>query len=154
MSLKDAYRLMRTRKIHTFFKAYMKEDQRLMHGQKWDYDNPLLLTNQVKEILSEIDLNTLNEEEHWRCKEILWFWHHHAISSAIWRQKSRTDAIFHANEALRYQDEGHPNKITRLLHLLIHDKLEEAEKWAEQIHEDEQEATEMLFEEYRAGRFF
>ena len=154
MSLIDAYRVAGVEDIRAFFDTYMEEDQRLMHSHQWDYENPLLLTNQVKEILSKIDLDTLNEEEHWRCNEILYWWHHHAISSAIWRQKSRADAIFHTNEALRYRGEEHPNKITRLFYFLIHDKLEEAEAWAKQVHKDEREAAEWMLQEYKAGRFF
>ncbi|MGC9602160.1 MAG: hypothetical protein ABSE76_00235 [Minisyncoccia bacterium] len=155
MPLSDAYALAGVENIRALHRVYKKEDQRLMKCREWDYENPALLTNQIKEILDTIDLNALTEEERKWCQEMLWFWHHHAISSAIWRQKSRSDACFHAAEALRYQDEYHPNQITRLLYLLVHDKLLEAKVWAEQIKDEvEKQTAAELLQEYKAGEFF
>ena len=154
MSLKDAYMLANVENIRDLNQVYVDEDQRLMKSGQWDYENLVLLTNQIKEILADIDLNELTEEEREWCQEILWFWYHHAISSAIWRQKSKLDARFHADKALQYQGENHPNKITRLLYLLVHDQLLEAEVWAQQIDDDEKGTAAKLIREYQAGKFF
>ena len=153
MSLEDAYQLTGVSDIQSLFRVFNEEDQRLMHSWQWDYDNPDLLTNKIKEILSCLSPEQLSDEEFWRCQEMLWFWHHHAVSCAI-RKRNKASAEFHVARALRYMGDDHPNMITQLLNLLIHDQLEEAEKWAQKVGESEQEAAEMLLTTYKAGGFF
>ena len=153
MTLSDAYALVGVESAQGLHKAYCIEDQILMKSGTWDYKNPFLLTNRVKEILLALDPNSLDEHEReWR-QEILWYWHHHAISSALWIHKCRSEALSFATEALKYQDSDHPNKLTRLLYLLIQDKLAEAETWADEIVDEKIEAAELL-QEYKAGKFF
>ncbi|MEI7720229.1 MAG: hypothetical protein WCI89_03415 [bacterium] len=152
MALSDAYALMGVRDIHELHKAYGREDQRLFISREWDYENPLLVINQVREILAALDLVALTEEEREWCQEILWFWHHHAISCAMWK-RDRVKARFHACEAIRYQGVEHPNKVTRLLLLLIDDKLAEAEAWVQQIDED-RETAQYLVDLYKEGKMF
>jgi hypothetical protein len=152
MTLSDAYDLMGVRDIRELHKAYGREDQRLFVSREWDYENPSLLINQVWKILSALDLAMLTEGEREWCQEILWFWHHHAISCAMWK-RDRVTARFHACEALRYQGDEHPNKITRLLLLLIDDKLVEAEALVQQIDED-RETAQYLVDFYKEGKLF
>lgn len=134
---------------------YSAQDQILMRSHSWDYGDRDLIVNKVKDILEPIDPQTLTEDEReWR-QEILWFWYHHAISCAIWRYKDKEAAQKYAAMALEYQPQDHPNKITRLLSLLVNDKLEEAEKWAEEIQEEPEKSTAAsLVEEYKNDGFF
>lgn len=155
MSLQDAYTLVGATNIRELHRAFVDEDQRLMKSRAWDYDNPTLLTNRIKVILADLDLAVLSEEEREWCMEMLWLWHHHAISSAVWRQKDRAQARFHAAKALHYQCLGHPNRITQLLYLLVHDNLVEAEAWAAQITDEvEDETAASILREYKIGLFF
>jgi hypothetical protein len=126
-----------------------------MHTQSWDYNNSDLLVNKVKEILEPINPQILTEEERkWR-QEILWFWYHHAISCAKDRYKDKDAAKKYAAKALENQTPDHPNQITRLLDLLINDKLEDAERWAGGITEEPEKSTATsLIEEYKNGLFF
>lgn len=106
----------------------------------WDYDNPQQIHNKIKVELEEIDLATLSESERDWCREILWFWHHHAISCAYWKQ-DRDAACFHSAKALGYQEPGHPNKITKLLFFLIRDEIAQARLWAETIDDEVESLT-------------
>jgi hypothetical protein len=100
-----------------------------------------------------VDPNTLTEEEKdWR-QEILWFWYHHAISCAIWK-KDKAKAIEYSEKALSLQDENHPNKITKVLNLLVNDKIVAAEEFVKTI-DAEKDSAEGLVEDYkREGGFF
>jgi hypothetical protein len=114
--------------VNTFLNlslAYSREDQKLMKSRTWDAYNPALITNQVKAILEQIDPNDLEEADcMWR-NEILWFWHHHAISC----ERSRSRAQAYADKALALQSDDHPNRITRLLWLLAYDRVDDAKQW-------------------------
>ena len=57
------------------------------------------------------------------------------------RYKDKEKARVCATKALELQPEDHPNKITKLLDLLVNDKLEEARKWAENITEEPEKTT-------------
>lgn len=94
---------------------YVQIDQVLFKSGEWNYNNPALLTNQVKSILERVDTNSLTADElEWR-QEILWFWYHHAISCARW--KGDKEAALHFSEvALELQTDEHPNQITKLLY--------------------------------------
>ncbi|HEY4490187.1 MAG TPA: hypothetical protein VJC12_02945 [Candidatus Paceibacterota bacterium] len=153
--LRAAYVLLAAKTPLGLSHRYSEEDQKLMKDGSWDYNNPNLVVNKVKEILEAVDSATLTEEEKEYWQEILWFWHHHAISCATWRYKDKEKAQFHAAKALEYQSENHPNTITKLLYLLINDKLEEAEEWASQIPIDlEKETADALVKEYKEKGFF
>jgi hypothetical protein len=114
---------------------YGAEDQKLMRAETWDYDNPDLLVNKVKETIEEVGLEHLEGEEAKWCREIVWFWYHHAISCAIARYRDREAAKAFAAKALDLQPADHPNRITKLLYLLINDNLEEAERYVAEIPE-------------------
>ncbi|MDP3988903.1 MAG: hypothetical protein Q8P93_01560 [bacterium] len=144
--------------VETFFglqRAYSAEDQRLMKGGLWDDQDASLLTNWTKAILELIDPTQLDpDDQGWR-QEILWFWYHHAISCAIWKRKDRGLAQLYAENALKLQASDHPNQITRLLWYLVHDQLQEAQHWAEQIIEDPEHTTaQELIDEHVKGGFF
>lgn len=133
---------------------YTEEDQKLMLSDQWDYDDPELVTNKIKSLLEEVDESSLSEDEsHWR-NEMLWFWYHHAISCAIGKN-DQTAAQKYADKALELQPEDHPNKITKLLSLLVHDRLKEAEAWADSIHEEPEKSTAQLqISIYKNGEYF
>ena len=156
MALQDAYALAGVENTRELRQVYDQEDQRLMKGGMWDYDNPALLVNRIKAALDGEAYNPIlySDDREW-CAEILWFWHHHAISCAIWRKKDRAAARFHAISALQYQGQDHPNKITRLLYLLVHDRVDDAVRWCgEIVDEVEKETAVSLLVEYRDGGFF
>ena len=155
MTLEDVYALVGVQDIKALNNAYVREDQRLFKSGEWDYDNPELLTNRIKKALEEVDPRPLPlYERSWR-REILWFWYHHAISCAIWRYKDREMAKVYAAEAIVCQGRNHPNQITRLLFLLVNDRVEEARAWAAQIGDSvEQKTADELFLDYVSGRFF
>ncbi len=151
--LHQAYELIGVTTMHGLSRAYTAEDQKLMKEGKWDYENPELLTNKIKILLEKIDPTTLSEEEkEWR-GEILWFWYHHAISCAISRYKDKERAQEYVEKALEYQDNDHPNKITRLFYFLLHDDLKAAEDFAEEI-ENDKETAQWLIDDYVAGKWF
>ena len=151
--LKDAYTLLGAKTPMQLQLAYDKADQDLMKNRAWDYNNPGLSINKVKQILEVTNPSELTEDEReWR-EEILWFWYHHAISCAIARYHDRAAAKMYAEKALSYKTEKNPNRITKLFQLLLDDKIADAEAWATTVHEDEKDAAEFLVSEYRAGKF-
>ena len=153
--MRAAYELLGAHTPLELSNLYSEEDQKLMKSRSWDYDNPDLVTNKVKGIIEIVDVNKLTEQEKdWR-NEILWFWYHHAISCAIWRYKDKEKAKLYASKALEIQDRSHPNQITRLLDLLVNDKIQEAEKWASEINDEvEKETALSLIQEYKDGNIF
>lgn len=153
--LESAYALAGIHDPLALHQAYVAEDQRLMKCGKWDYNNPNLLTNKIKKALIRIDPTTLSKEERrWR-REILWFWFHHAVSCAIWIKKDREAARYYASEAVLCQGKDHPNQITRLLFLLVHERYDEAVSWASAITDNvERETATATLLEYQRGNFF
>lgn len=156
MTLARAYVLTGVRNPQALYDAYVAIEQPLFIAGVWDYNDPTQLHNQIKQELEEIDPDTLNEAEREQRQRILWFWHHHAISCAIWIKQDRVAARAHATIALSYQDDDDPNQITRLLYFLVHDQLAEAEAWVEQMTdvEDREETARPLLQEYKSGEFF
>ncbi len=150
--MEEAYELLEASTPLELSQNYTKAEQPIFISQEWDYENPEQIQNKVKDILEAVNPSTLTEEEQdWR-QEILWFWYHHAISCAIWK-KDRAKAIEYSNKALSLQDENHPNKITKVLSLLVNDKVEEAEEFVKTVDTDREEA-EGLIEDYKEGKFF
>ena len=153
--LKEAYTLLHAKSPLELSNLYSAEDQRLMAASAWDYGNPTQLTNRIKIILESVDISSLTEEEkEWR-SEILWFWYHHAISCAIWRYKDQRAAQEYSARALEIQPEGHPNQLTRLLYLLVRDKVTEAEAWTADITEEpEKSSAADVIGWYKSGEFY
>lgn len=160
--MREAYELLGAKTPLELHRAYSAEDQRLMKSHEWDYANPDLLVNKIKDILEKTDEQMLTDEEKEWKQSILWFWYHHAISCAIWRYKDKEAAKLYATKALEFQADDNPNKITRLLWLLVDDKLEEAEAFAASIPQyklddgndnPEPETARELIESYKQGGF-
>lgn len=151
--IKELYLLLDAKTPLELHNKYVAHEQELFKSQEWDYDNPEQIQNKVKEALEAVDPNLLTEEEQkWR-REILWFWYHHAISCAIGK-KDKLKAIEYSEKALSLQDYDHPNKITKVLNLLLNDKLEEVEEFVKTIDVDK-DTAEGLIEDYKKyGGFF
>lgn len=135
---------------------FFKEDQKLMIQKKWDYRNPDLLPNQIKRSIEKVGLRAIrNPKERRWIRNILAMWYHHAISCAIWRYGDRRAALRYSKKALILRSQDNPNRITRLLYLLIRNKPKAAEKWACAITaEPEKTTAQHLLDLYREGRFF
>lgn len=131
---------------------YSDAEQVLFKSQEWDYDNPNQIQNKAKVILESVDPEALIEDEKDCRQEILWFWYHHAISCAIWK-RDRAKAIEYSDKALELQGENHPNKITRVLNLLVNDKVDEAEEFVKTVETDKEKAD-GLIQDYKEGKFF
>jgi hypothetical protein len=112
--------------------AYSAADQELMKKGIW-YHKGNSVPNLVKTLIENIDPEELDEKDKQWWREIMWFWYHHAISSALRMSGDRMIAQIlaqtFATRALEFQDADHPNKITRLLYLLVHGQVREAEEW-------------------------
>ncbi len=152
---KEAYLLLNAKTPLELSNRYTQEDQKLMNSKLWDYNNPDLIINQAKRILESVDPMILTREEQvWR-QEIIWFWYHHAISCAIAKYGDKEAAQRYAAMALENQPPGHPNKITKLLSLLVNDKIDEAEKYLLLITEEPEKSTgQSLLLGYKQGLFF
>ncbi len=140
--LRDAYLLLNARSAVDLLKKFTDEDQILMKNGIWDYNNPDLVINKVKSILEDASDEGLYIGEKETKNEILWLWSHHAISCAIGK-KDIEKAKYYAQEALKYQsyNSKNPNKITKLLFLLLNDKIIEAEDFANSIDGYEKETA-------------
>ena len=139
-NLQQVYDILRASTPLEMSQLYTKEDQKLMKAKKWDYDNPSLVVNIVKNLLEKIDPTTLTKDEaKWR-QEVLWFWYHHAISCAI-SKNDKMAAQRYADKAVVLQKSNHPNKITLLLYNLVHDELEHAELHARTITKEPEKST-------------
>jgi len=150
--MREVYELLEASTPLELSQKYTKAEQPLFISQEWDYENPEQIQNKVKGILESTDPSILTEEEQdWR-QEILWFWYHHAISCAIWK-KDKEKAREYSNKALELQDKNHPNKITKILNLLVNDKVDEAEEFVKTVETDREEAQ-GLIDDYKEGRFF
>ena len=150
--MREAYVLLEAKTPLELSQNYTKAEQPIFISRKWDYENPDQIQNKVKNILESVDPDSLPEEEQFWRQEILWFWYHHAISCAIWK-KDKEKAAEYSNKALELQDENHPNKITKILSLLVNDKIKEAEEFVKTVEIDKEEA-EGLIEDYKEGKFF
>ena len=108
--LKEAYALLGAHTPLELSQRYDARDQELMKAKAWDYNNPTLITNRIKEILEAADVTKLTDDEkEWR-QNILWFWYHHAISCAVARYHDKEKVKEYAAKALEYQSEDHPNE--------------------------------------------
>ena len=67
--IKDAYVLLGAKTSLELSRLYTAEDQRLMKAHVWDYKNPDLITNKVKEILELVSDDVLmGDEQEWRAE--------------------------------------------------------------------------------------
>lgn len=125
--MKEAYILLGARSPLELYHLYCEEDQKLIKGKsflEFNYDDPELVINKVRNIVEAADPLDLAEEERTWQKRLVWFWYHHAISAAI-AHGDKEKAQEFSKKALQYEDSD--NKITRLLYYLVHDMKKEAE---------------------------
>ena len=155
--VQEAFSILGVTNFFDLSRAYTREDQKLfVPGMKdWNPRNPDLLINRIKSIMEKIDPNELDEEDAMWRTEILWFWYHHGISWAIWKDKDKVIAQVYADEALVLQGKNPTNRITKLLWFLVHDKLTEGRKWLEEKPDDPDHQTGLeLIHEFEEGLFF
>lgn len=156
--LQEAYALLRASSPHELASKFIQEDQKLLRSQQWDYKNPELVLNKVKELVeSAVDSECAagDRESEDDLKTILWFWYHHATGYAIWENKDKEKALEFSAKALKYQTADNPNQITRLLHLLIRGEEKEANAWLETVvNEPDKAAALGIMKEYQDGNFF
>lgn len=155
--LREAYILLGAKTPLELHERYGVEDQILMKAGAWDYKDEGLVTNKVKSIVEQADSRLMSGDEHSWAQEILWFWYHHAVSCAVKKYKDKAAAQTFVAKALEIQsaDPGHPNKITKMLDLLVNDKISEAEEYIQTISEEPEKSTaESLIREYKDGLFF
>jgi hypothetical protein len=153
--LPKAYSLLKVGTPRDLSDKYLEEDQKIVTSKNPDYHDQRLITNKVKNILEKIDARFLSKEEKCERRLILWLWYHHAISYAIWGYKDKKRAQKYSSLALKYQPAKHPNHLTRLLYLLVRNKVSAAEKWIKTIDDNEERATALcLLKFYNEGGFF
>jgi hypothetical protein len=140
-SLSQAYALLSVSNPEDLARAFIKEDQRLLKENAWDYADPNILLNQVKTLIEEalasprIEIE-ISENQRDDLRDALWFWYHHATGFAIWQHKDFGKAREFSEKALANQISENPNQITRLLFLLAHGRVEEATAFAKTIETD------------------
>jgi len=142
--LRAAYEILGANTPFELSRAYVKAEQVLFKDRSWDYDDVNQVQNIIRGILESVDeANLLEEEIEWR-NEILWFWYHHAVSIAGWKKDKEKQRNF-SEKALQYQGDN-PNMLTRIMYLLVHDRIAEAEAWmiSKAGDADQETALEML----------
>ena len=153
---KRAYLLLNASSSAKLFDKYLIEDQKIVTSKISNYHDPKLITSKIRNILEKVDTRKLTRREQHERRLILWLWYHHAISYAVWGYKDKRQAQKYSSLALKYQPANHPNKITRLLYLLVRDRFAEANKWAKTIKKEKSERTTALklLKFYKEGGFF
>ena len=142
--LKDVYRLLDAKTPLELSNKYTASEQPAFKDRTWNYNDPEQIQNVVKDILEAVDENTLDEDERFWRNQILWFWYHHAISAAGWMKDKEKQKQF-SEIAVSFGEE-HINILTKVMHLLLHDRVEEAEEWSKSNQDDPdyETAIEML----------
>ncbi len=127
-----------------------------MYAGEWDYKNESQIPNMVAYALEKIDLASVtNDQERFWVRDILWLWNHHAITCALHRYGDVKAAREFSEKALALMPPNHPNMITKLLHLLVHERGEEARAYASSIvSEVERDTATVLLREYENGTLF
>lgn len=156
-SLKEVYELLQASSPKELASKFIKEDQRLLEAQSWDYKNPELVLNKAKELVESVitDGSVANKEDEEEFKDMLWFWYHHATGYAIWKYRERERALEFSAKALKYQTADNPNNITHLLYLLVRNKVAEATAVVNSIENESEKTTSLeILREYLDGGFF
>ncbi len=145
--LREAYSLLGATTPLELSQKYTEAENPSFIDKTWDYNDPEQIQNKVKNILENTDESRLTEEEiEWR-EEILWFWYHHAMSCANWKQDAEKRKEF-ADMAMKYEKPY--NILTRLMYFLAHGKVKEAEEWIESKSGDaDQETGTEFIESYK-----
>jgi hypothetical protein len=117
---------------HGLWLAHLRLDQALMKRGAWDAQHIVL--RRANEILLKI-LPELKGEDESYAIEMLWIYHHHAISWALYRAERRDLAHEHAWLAVIFHALDNPNRLTKLFYLLLEGRKALAREWAKLIPE-------------------
>jgi hypothetical protein len=140
--------------VYELHQLNLKHDQKLIKNGGFDPHNSALTNNQIKAKLASLSLIDLPEEERKAVQNILWLWYHHASTVCIWQKRDLKDARIYCGVALSYLYEGHPNKITPMLCMLLKGEIDAARLWAsDKVNEIERPYAEHLLVEYEKGAF-
>lgn len=140
--------------VYELNKLNLKHDQKAIKEGFFNEKDPNLLNNRIKEKLLKLNLRELEKQEKELVQSILWLWYHHATTIAIWKDKDLSKAKKLCKKAMKYLYPNHPNKITPMIEMLLHGKIEEAKKWnKEEVNEAEKEYANHLLSEYKKGTF-
>ncbi len=155
--LREVYRTFSCADPGELEELYTREDQKHMHAGTWDYANTDHTYNRITSAIEEVGLDAITDpkEKCW-IASLLWLWYHHAIGCALWVHGDKRQAKVYAERALTLQSysQNHPNKITRLLHLLLTEQEAEAEAWTATVTEEpERSYAAWLMEIYLKGEF-
>lgn len=156
-ALNKAYSLLNVASTADLANRFVELDQRTMKNKTWDYQNPELLLNKVKKLVEASLSRNLFVSEYERddLRDLLWLWYHHATGQAIWKYKDKETAIKFSAKACEYQIAENPNKISKLLYLLVRSKRKAAEDWLTKIiDEPDKAAAQEIMQEYLSNPFF
>ena len=152
--IRKAYILLEAYNTSELANRYLKQDQKIITSRITDYHDRKLVTSKIRKILENVDARILSKDERYERRLILWLWYHHAISYAVWGYKDRRRAQKYSSLSLKYQPKKHPNKITRLLYLLVRDRYSDARKWTAAIRGSQKTTAVGLLKFYKKGGFF
>lgn len=153
--IKEVYRILDVGNVDELYNAYLAEDQNIVASKHADYHDPSLKTNQIKNILETVDARKLSAREKNERRLILWLWYHHAISYAVWGERNKGRAKRYSSLALRHQPQNHSNRITRMLYLLVRDRLRDAKILLASITDaTEKKTARELIQFYEKGGFW
>ncbi|OGG67801.1 hypothetical protein A3H77_00380 [Candidatus Kaiserbacteria bacterium RIFCSPLOWO2_02_FULL_56_11] len=140
--------------IYELHQLNLEHDQKLIKNCGFDPQNTALTNNQIKDKLASLSLINLPEAERKAVQNILWLWYHHATTVCIWQKRDLKQARIYCSTALSYLYEGHPNRITPVLCMLLNGEIDAARLWtAEKVNEIERPYAEHLLAEYEKGTF-
>ena len=135
-------------------KIFMLDEEQQIANHTYDMDNQNAINNQIKDALLEVDLDSLEKEDKDTAYHMLWLWHHHACTAAMWQIGDFARAKELCATALSYIHKENPNKMTYLIWLLLQGQIEEAKKrYQDEASKEEEEYAQMLFDAYDADAF-
>lgn len=155
---KEVYRLLGVQygNSEEALRVYFYLDQRLTRGGSpwsgWNYDDPTFIFRRVVEAIEEVDEGSLSSDEQRHFNEIRWFYYHHAVSRAL-QLRDRESALRFSRAALACQGPNHPNRITRLLYLLVRNRVDEAREWGRSAQGKEQDSVRDLLFDYESDQW-
>jgi len=134
IALQDVLKTFNVADAKALHDKYCEFDRAAFRNGKWNPENQSFICTKIKNLLLEVNVEELTDKDKGWILEILWFWHHHAISASLWRgllQQAR-DYSF---TALAFQAGKHDNQVTLALHLLIHNRFQDVAFLLEQVPE-------------------
>jgi len=140
--------------VYELSELHLKHDQESIHTETVDIDNPSLIQNKIKDALLSVKLSELPPDEQQVVRNTLWLWYHHAATVAVWQKHNLSLAREYCDTSLKYLYPEHPNKITPMLCMLLHNKPDAARQWAkEKVGSVERAYADYLLTEYEKGIF-